>query len=82
MKIVYNYNQVFELLEIDMWNNTLIFKTNDGMKKFENSTWIDYKKSEDRNIIFKIEFDSIDKLNVVKELWEYLTSERLLYLCD
>lgn len=82
MKIVYNYNQVFELLEIDMWNNTLIFKTNDGMKKFENSTWIDYKKSEDGNIIFKIEFDSIDKLNVVKELWEYLTSERLLYLCD
>lgn len=82
MKIVYNYNQIFELLEVDMWNNTLVFRTNDGMKKFDNSKWIDYKKNEDGSIIFKIEFEDIDRLNIVKELWNYLKDENLIYLCD
>ena len=35
MKITYNFGQKFELVEIDMWNNNLIFKTTNGMGNFD-----------------------------------------------
>ena len=81
MKVTYNFGQEFELLEIDMWNDCLIFKTTNGMGKFNE---YDFPNRDDEgNVIFKIYFDSIFELqNIPKLLWDYLDDNSLMYWCD
>ena len=82
MKIKYNFNQNFELVEIDMYYSNLVFKTNDGMNEFENS-YEDFTKDEDGNTIFNVYFADINDLgNIPKLLFEYLTDNDLVYLND
>lgn len=82
MKITYNFNQEFELVEVDMNRFKLIFKTNDGMNKFENS-YIDFEKDKDGNTIFEFNFDNIIELqNIIKLLWDYLEENNLMYWAD
>lgn len=82
MKITYNYGQSFELLEVDLCNNLLIFKTKDNMKKFKSKSYIDYEELENGDIIFKIKFECIKCLNIIETLWNYLIENNLIYLCD
>ena len=55
MKITYNFGQDFELVEIDMCFNVLIFKTNNGMGKFKQT-----KRGEETT--FEVPFESIYEL--------------------
>lgn len=82
MKITYNFGQEFELLEVDLYNNILIFKTRDNMGKFRNKSYINYKELEDKSIIFKVEFECTKCLNIIETLWGYLLENDLIYLCD
>ena len=76
MKITYNFGQEFILEEIDMYNNELIFKTNNSMGKFS----IERIKME---VTFKIPFESIYELqNIPKLLWDYLEKNNLMYWSD
>lgn len=76
MKITYNFGQDFELVEIDMCFNVLIFKTNNGMGLFAGT-----KRGEETT--FEVPFESIYELqNIPKLLWDYLDKNNLMYWCD
>lgn len=81
MKITYNFGQKFELVEIDMWNYNLIFKTTNAMGKFDEE---DFPNSDgEGNVMFKVGFDDICELqNIPKLLWDYLDDNSLMYWCD
>lgn len=73
MKIKYKYGQEFELKEIDMHHNKLVFKTTDSMGNFEPTNFI--KPTVD----FKIPFSNIEQLqNIPKLLDDYLEENDLL----
>lgn len=73
MKLKYNYGQIFELKEIDMYNKELIFKTNDSMGNFDPTNIID------PTIDFEIPFSNIMELqNIPKILDDYLKENNLL----
>ena len=75
MKITYNYGQEFELIEIDMFDYKVIFKTNNGMGKFETNNG--------EETTFTVPFESIYELqNIPKLLWDYLEKNNLIYWCD
>lgn len=73
MKIEYNYGQIFELKEIDMYNKELIFKTNDSMGNFDPTNFIE------PTVIFEIPFSNVMELqNIPKLLDDYLKENDLL----
>ena len=72
MKIKYNDSQEFELKEIDIRNNKLVFETTDSMGNFEPTN---LKPTVD----FKIPFSNIKELqNIPKILNDYLKENNLL----
>ena len=73
MKITYKYGQEFELKEIDMCHNKLVFETTDSMGNFE--TTFSLKLIVD----FEIPFSHIMELqNIPKLLNDYLKENDLL----
>lgn len=73
MKITYKYGQEFELKEIDMCHNKLVFGTTDSMGNFEPTNFI--KPTVD----FEIPFSHIMELqNIPKLLNDYLKENNLL----
>lgn len=73
MKIKYRYGQEFELKEIDMHNNKLVFETNDCYGNFERTIFIE------QTTTFEISFSSIYELqNIPKMLDDYLKANDLL----
>lgn len=82
MKISYDFDQKFELIEIDMSSKQLFFKTNDGMNEFENS-YLDFTKDDNGYVTFSVDFKDIRDLNnIVSLLWNYLDENSLIYWCD
>lgn len=73
MKITYKYGQEFELKEIDMCHNKLVFETTDSMGHFEPT--FSLKPTVD----FEIPFSHIMELqNIPKLLDDYLKENYLL----
>lgn len=73
MKITYKYGQEFELKEIDMHHNKLVFETTDSMGNFEPT--FSLKPTVD----FEIPFSNIMELqNIPKLLNDYLKENDLL----
>lgn len=72
MKITYKYGQEFELIEIDMCHNRLVFETTDSMGNFEPTNL-------KPTVGFEIPFSNIMKLqNIPKLLNDYLKENDLL----
>lgn len=72
MKITYKYGQEFELKEIDMCHNKLVFETTDSMGNFEPTNL-------NPIVDFKIPFSNIMELqNIPKLLNDYLKENDLL----
>lgn len=73
MKITYKYGQEFELKEIDMYHNKLVFETTDSMGHFEPTF------SLKLTVDFEIPFSHIMELqNIPKLLDDYLKENNLL----
>lgn len=73
MKITYKYGQEFELKEIDMCHNKLVFETTDSMGHFEPTF------SLKLTVDFEIPFSHIIELqNIPKLLDDYLKENNLL----
>lgn len=73
MKITYKYGQEFELKEIDMCHNKLVFETTDSMGHFEPTF------SLKLTVDFEIPFSHIMELqNIPKLLDDYLKENNLL----
>ena len=73
MKITYKYGQEFELKEIDMCHNKLVFETTDSMGHFEPTFFLKL------TVDFEIPFSHIMELqNIPKLLDDYLKENNLL----
>lgn len=77
--ICFNFDQIFNLKEINMYNKSLLFETTDGMNYFKNS-YENFTKLENGNILFRIYFDDYKDLdNIPYLLFDYLRRNDFLY---